>query len=79
MTTNELKKRIIDRIQQIENEDLLKETFRLIELEMEDIELPYELSSEMKSAVEEAQIQFKKGEVLDHEEANKEIDQWLEE
>jgi hypothetical protein len=48
MTTIELKKRIIDRIQQIENEDLLKETSRLIELEMEDIESPYELSSEMK-------------------------------
>lgn len=79
MTTIELKKKIIDRIRQIENEDLLKETSRLIELEMEDIESPYELSSDMKSAVEEAQSQFIKGEALDHDEANKEIDQWLEE
>jgi predicted transcriptional regulator len=79
MTTFELKKRIIDRIQQIENEDLLKETSRLIELEMEDIESPYELSREMIDAVEEAQEQIKKSEFLDHKDANKEIDKWLDE
>ena len=61
MTAIELKKRIIDKIQLIENEDLLKETYRLIDIELEDIESPYVLSAEMNNAVSEARNQNKKG------------------
>lgn len=60
MTAIELKKRIIDKIQLIENEDLLKETYRLIDIELEDIESPYVLSAEMNNAVSEARNQIKK-------------------
>ncbi|MBK7096858.1 MAG: hypothetical protein IPH57_18030 [Saprospiraceae bacterium] len=77
MTAIELKKRIIDKIQLIENEDLLKETYRLIDIELEDIESPYVLSAEMNNAVSEARNQIKKGDFLTHNQANEQIEEWL--
>ncbi|MGE5357338.1 MAG: hypothetical protein ACM3PT_13990 [Deltaproteobacteria bacterium] len=77
MTATELKKKIIDKIQLIENEDLLKETYRLIDIEFEDIESPYPLSPEMINAVSEARNQINKGDYLTHEQANAQIEEWL--
>ena len=77
MTAIELKKKIIDKIQLIENEDLLKETYRLIDIELEDIESPYVLSAEMVSAISEARNQINKGDYLAHEQANEQIEEWL--
>jgi hypothetical protein len=37
----------------------------------------YELSDEQNKAVEEAQIQFKNGQFLKSERADKEIEEWL--
>jgi hypothetical protein len=39
MSTIELRRQLIDKIQKTENEDLLAEAFRLLELETEDIEM----------------------------------------
>jgi hypothetical protein len=76
MSSAELKKRLIDKIQKTDNENLLEEAFRLLQLESEDIEV-YKLSDEQKSAVNEAREQIKRGEFLTDDEANKDIDEWL--
>ena len=76
MSSAELKKRLIDKIQETDNENLLEEAFRLLQLESEDIEV-YKLSDEQKSAVNEAREQIKRGEFLTDDEANKDIDEWL--
>jgi len=76
MSTSELKKRLIDKIQKTDNENLLEEAFRLLQLESEDIEV-YKLLDEQKSAVNEAREQIKRGEFLTDDEANKDIDEWL--
>lgn len=76
MSSAELKKRLIDKIQKTDNENLLEEAFRLLQLESEDIEV-YKLSDEQKSAVNEAREQIKQGEFLTDDEANKDIDEWL--
>lgn len=76
MSSAELKKRLIDKIQKTDNENLLEEAFRLLQLESEDIEI-YKLSDEQKSAVNEAREQIKRGEFLTDDEANKDIDEWL--
>lgn len=76
MSSAELKKRLIDKIQKTDNESLLEEAFRLLQLESEDIEV-YKLSDEQKSAVNEAREQIKRGEFLTDDEANKDIDEWL--
>jgi len=59
MSTIELKKRLIDKIQKTDNENLLGEAFRLLEMESEDIEI-YKLNDGQKKAIEEARKQIKK-------------------
>ncbi len=59
MSTIELKKRLIDKIQKTDNENLLGEAFRLLEMESEDIEI-YKLNDGQKKAIEEARKQITK-------------------
>ena len=72
MSTIELKKRLIDKIQKTDNENLLGEAFRLLEMESEDIEI-YKLNDGQKKAIEEARKQIKNGQFLTDEQAGKEI------
>jgi len=76
MTVTELKRRLIVRINQSENNEILEEMYRLIENEESDNSV-YELSNEQISAVEEAQKQFKNGQFLKSKQADKEIEEWL--
>jgi hypothetical protein len=76
MSTVELRRRLIDKIQKTENEDLLAEAFRLLELETEDIEI-YKLNDGQRKAIGEARQQINNGQFLTDEQSNKEIDEWL--
>lgn len=76
MSTIELRKRLIDKIQKTDNENLLEEAYRLLELETQDIEI-YKLTDEQRKAINEARQQIKNGEFLTDDQANKEIDEWL--
>ena len=76
MSTIELRKRLIDKIQKTDNEDLLAEAYRLLELETEDIEI-YKLNNDQRKAISEARQQIKSGQFLTDEQSNKEIDEWL--
>lgn len=76
MNKTKLKERLIKEIQNIENEDILKEVYRLLDLESEDEE-SYKLSQEQVSIVNEAREQVKNGQFLTHKEAQKKINQWL--
>jgi len=76
MSTVELRKRLIDKIQKTENKDLLEEASRLLELEMDNIEV-YKLTDDQRKAVQDGREQIKKGKYLTDEQANKETDEWL--
>jgi hypothetical protein len=76
MTAKELKKRLIHKIDQSDNNELLEEMYRLIANEEADNKV-YELSEEQIKAVEEGQLQYKKGEFLTDDLADKDIDEWL--
>jgi len=76
MSSAELKKRLIDKIQETDNKNLLEEAFRLLQMESEDFEV-YKLSEDQKNAVNEARQQIKNGQFLTDDEANKDIDEWL--
>jgi hypothetical protein len=76
MTVIELKKRLIGKINSTDNNEILEEMYRLIENEETDLSV-YKLSSEQKSAIEEAQDQYRKGNIMKNEQADKEIDEWL--
>ncbi|HEY9341828.1 MAG TPA: hypothetical protein VIQ23_09620 [Hanamia sp.] len=78
MSTKELKDKIIEEIEKTENEFLLEEAYRLLHLEASDNDTEiYTLSNDQKEAVTEARNQFKNGQFLTNEEANKGIDEWL--
>jgi len=76
MTVIELKKRLIKEINHTNNNELLEEMYRLISNEEADNTI-YELSKEQINAVEEAQKQFKNGQFLKSEQADKNIDDSL--
>ena len=76
MTVAELKKRLIGKINQTENNEILEEMYRLLVNEETDSSV-YELSDEQLNAVEEAREQFKKGLFLRNEQADNEIEEWL--
>lgn len=76
MMTIELRKKLIDKIQETKDDRILEEAYRLFELETEDIEV-YKLNDDQKKAISEARQQIKNGQFLTEENANKEIDEWL--
>ena len=76
MTATELKKRLIVEINQTQNNEILEEMYRLIINEETGSDI-YVLSVEQKNAVEEGQIQFKNGQFLKSEDADKDIEEWL--
>lgn len=78
MSGAELKKRLIERIQKIDDVNLLGEAFRLLQPKSDDIDV-YRLSEEQRAAVNEAREQYARGEFLTDDEANKNIDEWLNE
>lgn len=78
MTSQELKEKLIGRINQIQNDELLEEMYRLVSNEDEDADFNvYELSQDQLNAVEEARKQFKNGLFLSGEQADNEIEKWL--
>jgi hypothetical protein len=77
MSTIELRKKLIERIQETDNKRLLEEAYRLLEMEIEELEV-YKLSDEQKMAVNESREQIRKGSSLTNEQANSDIEEWLE-
>lgn len=76
METIEIKKKLIEEINLSNNKDLLEELYRFLNLENE-MQETYKLDNEQISAVAEAREQIKKGEYLTNDDANQEIDEWL--
>ena len=76
MTVIELKKSLIGKINQSQNNEILEEMYRLIVNEEPDDKI-YELSEEQENAVNEAQIKFMNGQFLKGEQADNEIEEWL--
>lgn len=76
MSTIELRKKVIEKISKTEDENLLGEVYRLLELENETIEV-YKLDSIQKRKISAARHQIRKQQSLTEKEANKEISAWL--
>lgn len=76
MTTKELRNKLIDKIKQIDDDEILKEIYRMIEEANSDEEI-FHLSEDHIKAIEEAKSQIKKGEFLTNSQVNEEIGKWL--
>ena len=76
MSTIELRKLLIEKIQLTDDNKLLEEASRLLEVEIVESDI-YILNDKQKIAIEEGRKQIINGEYLTDEESNKEMDEWL--
>jgi hypothetical protein len=77
MTKAIIRKKLIGKIKNVEDKNLLEELMRLLDMETDETE--YKTSEEQQTAIKEARRQYKKNEYLSDMEADRDIDQWLEE
>ena len=77
MSTIELRKRLIEKIQVIDDDKLLEEAYRLLEVDIEESTDVYVLNDQQKEAIDQARKQIKEGQFLTDEESNRQIDEWL--
>ncbi|MDE1193511.1 MAG: hypothetical protein PW786_15395 [Arachidicoccus sp.] len=77
MNTDELKINLINKITSINDSSLLEEVKQLLDFETN--ESVYQLSDEQKNRIAEARAEYKAGNFLTIDEANNEIEKWLEE
>jgi len=76
MTVVELKEKLIAKIKSTDNEELLEHIADIIEFEHNDGKV-YNLSPEEMAAVKEGIEQIENGQYLSHEEANRQVEEWL--
>ena len=76
MTTIEMKNQVIRKINQLTDTELLMDVYKLLNDNLVDSEI-YRLSDNHKVAIDTAINQINNGDFLTSEQANKEIDEWL--
>ena len=75
MADNSLKEKLINKIKETDDPSILEEVSNLFELQEPDT--VYQLNDKQKKAIEEAKEQIKNNQTLTEEQANKDIDEWL--
>jgi predicted transcriptional regulator len=76
MSTTELRDKLISKIQLTNDESILEEVYRVLELET-TLSETYVLSPLEKKEIELGRKDIREGRFLTNEEVNKEIDEWL--
>ncbi|HEY5511749.1 MAG TPA: hypothetical protein VIK10_12060 [Prolixibacteraceae bacterium] len=76
MTTIEMKNQVIGKIKQLTDNELLMDVYKLLDDSLMDSEI-YRLSDNQKVAIDTAIDQINNGDFLTSEQANKEINEWL--
>ena len=76
MSTIDLKEKLIQSIENTNDEQLLGEIYRLFAIENNDLEI-YKLSEEQIQAIIIGQNEIRNGLFIENEAANKEIEEWL--
>lgn len=74
---SKLKTTLIDKINSTNDKELLKEVYRLLEIDFDDQDDIYRLSKEQKTAIKEAKEQIKQGNFLTDDKSNKATEAWL--
>ena len=76
MLAFEMKKQLIEKIESTDNVTLLEEVYRLLDMDEDNFEI-YQLSDEQKIAIDQGLEDVKNERVISHEEAKKEVEEWL--
>jgi hypothetical protein len=76
MTNLQIKNKLISSIKSVENPDILEDLYRLLNIEVEDIE-KLKIPPHIKKSIQKGQKDIKEGRYFSNKQANAEIDQWL--
>lgn len=76
MKTAELRKKIIDELSSIEDEEILHEIYRMVKVES-DMQPIHQLTEAEKKAIDAGMKEIEEGRVLTSEEAKAQIKKWL--
>ena len=76
MTTIEMKNQVIVKINQLTDNELLMDVYKLLDDSLMDSDV-YKLSDNHKTAIDRAISQIENGDFLTNDQANKEITEWL--
>jgi hypothetical protein len=76
MLTLELKKQLIEKIESTDDNAILEEVYRILDIGEDNFGI-YQLSSEQRLAVDAGLEDIKNGRVISHDEAKKEIEEWF--
>lgn len=76
MTTKELRNKVIGKINQIDDEEILSEIYRMLDDANHEEEI-FQLSEDHKKAIEEGKSQIERGEFLTNKKVHQEIGKWL--
>lgn len=77
MDLNKLKQYLIERINEIEDEETIRDIYQVIEENKMQVREPVQLTDLEKKALQKAERDINNGDVLTEEEANREIKNWL--
>jgi hypothetical protein len=77
MSQAETKDRLIARIRELNNQHLLEELNRLLDIEQEELPETLSLTEEQRQSIQKGRQDIQEGNYLTEQQANKEIDEWL--
>ncbi len=78
MKTVEIKKKLINEINLSNNKSLLEEFYHYLNQDNK-YQIPYKLNDDQNAAIEEARTQIKNGDFFTNDEADQDIEKWLNE
>ncbi len=76
MASQTLKEKVINTVNNLEDDSILQGLLNFIELE-KDADSIYEFDTSQLQIIDEAKLQVKEGKTQTHEQVNKEIEEWL--
>jgi len=76
MASQTLKEKVINSVNNLEDDSILQGLLNFIELE-KDANSTYEFDTSQLQIIDEAKLQVKEGKTQTHEQVNKEIEEWL--
>ncbi len=76
MSTTEIKKNIVDKLESVQDVILLDEIYRILTLDL-NMDIKYVFSEQQLSVLNERDVAIDKGHYFTDEEADKDLEEWL--
>lgn len=77
MDLTKLKQLLIERISELEDEEIIKDIYELIKENTNEVREPSLLTDMEKEALQKAERDIENGDIISEKEANREIENWL--